>query len=67
MIIQQYLALSLFPYEIMNNNMNYAWYKCPGCGKKMFKVRPDTVLRKFPGYCKRCKKEYLITLEPRAE
>ncbi|MCM1245989.1 MAG: cysteine-rich KTR domain-containing protein [Roseburia sp.] len=30
----------------------------------MLRVRDDTVLLNFPGYCKRCKSESLINLEP---
>lgn len=44
------------------------WYRCPKCGyPKMIKYRNDTRLRNFPGYCKRCKKESIITIEPRAK
>ena len=45
----------------------YYWYKCPVCrNPKMLKYRSDTVLRNFPGYCKYCKTESLITLEPKS-
>ncbi len=44
------------------------WFRCPRCGFERFiKVRPDTRIRNFPAYCKKCKKEILITIEPRAE
>lgn len=42
------------------------WVPCPICGAKMIQCREDTILVRFPAYCKRCKKEYLITREPRA-
>ena len=29
------------------------------------KLREDTKLRNFPAYCKKCKNEILITIEPR--
>lgn len=44
------------------------WRKCPKCGNTHFiKVRPDTRIINFPAYCKRCKTELVITIEPRAE
>ena len=42
--------------------MKVFWYPCPRCGNpKMLKVRSDTRLINFPGYCKRCKQESIIT------
>lgn len=36
---------------------------CPLCGAKAnIKVREDTILLKFPFYCKSCKKESLINV-----
>lgn len=47
--------------------MQEKWCKCPKCGfPKMFKVRNDTVIINFPGYCKRCKQESIITIEPKS-
>lgn len=47
------------------NKPETKWYTCPQCGfRKMMKIREDTVLKNFPGYCKMCKREILITLEP---
>ena len=44
------------------------WIRCPRCGIERFiKVRQDKRIRNFPAYCKKCKKEILITIEPRAE
>ena len=41
------------------------WYPCPDCGERMLMVRKDTILIRFPGYCKHCKETKLITeLEP---
>lgn len=44
------------------------WYKCPQCGfPKMLKYRDDTKIVNFPGYCKKCKKESIITIiEPKS-
>lgn len=37
------------------------WVHCPVCRTKTrTKVYEDTVLVKFPLYCQKCKKEYLI-------
>lgn len=40
------------------------WVKCPVCGNKTRnKVRKDTVLKRFPLFCPKCKNETLIELE----
>lgn len=44
------------------------WFACPVCGNpKMLKCRNDTRLINFPGYCKRCKNESIITIEPKSQ
>lgn len=43
--------------------MKEYWIRCPLCGyPKMIKARDDTVLKNFPGYCKKCKRESIITI-----
>lgn len=40
------------------------WVKCPVCGNKTRnKIREDTVLKKFPLFCPKCKQETLIEIE----
>lgn len=40
---------------------NAQWVLCPVCGSKTrTKVRQDTVLKNFPLFCPKCKKEVLI-------
>lgn len=40
------------------------WVKCPICGNKTrIKMREDTVLKKFPLFCPKCKQETVIDLE----
>ena len=40
------------------------WVKCPVCGNKTRnKVREDTVLKQFPLFCPKCKKETLIEID----
>lgn len=40
------------------------WIYCPICGHKTRdKLRADTVLKNFPLYCPKCKKETLIEAE----
>ncbi len=37
------------------------WLLCPICGSKTRdKIRKDTVLKNYPLYCPKCKKETLI-------
>lgn len=39
------------------------WIICPICGNKTRdRVREDTVLKNYPLYCPKCKKETLINL-----
>lgn len=43
---------------------NTEWIKCPVCGNKTRnKMREDTILRQFPLFCPKCKKETLIEVE----
>lgn len=40
------------------------WILCPVCGNKTRnKIRADTVLKNFPLFCPKCKKESLIEAE----
>ncbi|MDO4168288.1 MAG: cysteine-rich KTR domain-containing protein [Lachnospiraceae bacterium] len=40
------------------------WIYCPICGSKTRnKMREDTVLKKFPLYCPKCKQENLISVK----
>lgn len=42
----------------------YGWVHCPICGhKENIKVNKDTVAKKFPFYCRICKKEIEIDIE----
>ncbi|MBR5340360.1 MAG: cysteine-rich KTR domain-containing protein [Erysipelotrichaceae bacterium] len=39
------------------------WVLCPSCGSKTrVKIRKDTVIEKFPLFCPKCKKEFLINI-----
>lgn len=40
------------------------WIKCPICGNKTRdKIRADTIIKNFPLFCPKCKKESLIDVE----
>ena len=40
------------------------WILCPVCGgKTRNQIREDTVLKKFPLFCPKCKKETLFDVE----
>lgn len=42
---------------------NSRWVPCPICGSSTkIKVYPDTVLIRFPLYCRKCKKETRIDI-----
>ncbi|MFR8228187.1 MAG: cysteine-rich KTR domain-containing protein [Lachnospirales bacterium] len=43
--------------------MNENWILCPICrNKTRLRIRDDTVLKKFPLYCPKCKQETLINV-----
>lgn len=43
---------------------NTVWVKCPICGNKTRnKIRKDTVLKNYPLFCPKCKKETLIDIQ----
>lgn len=40
------------------------WIYCPVCGNKTRdKIRSDTIIKNFPLFCPKCKKESLINVE----
>jgi len=40
------------------------WIMCPVCGNKTrSKIRKDTILKRFPLFCPKCKQETLIETE----
>lgn len=43
------------------------WYSCPICGNPhMLKYGSDTVVVNFPAFCKKCKNESIVTIEPKS-
>ena len=43
------------------SNIRSDWIRCPICGSKTRdRIREDTVLKKYPLYCPKCKQETLI-------
>jgi len=39
------------------------WISCPSCnGARVLKVRDDTVVHNLPIYCKKCRKESIISI-----
>ena len=40
------------------------WILCPACSSKTrIKARDDTILKNFPLFCPKCKRETLINIE----
>ena len=40
------------------------WIRCPVCGNKTRnKIREDTILKNYPLYCPKCKRECLIEVK----
>ena len=47
----------------MNNASDSKWVLCPICvGKTRDRVRWETVLKNFPLFCPKCKKETIIEI-----
>ena len=47
----------------MNDKLQAYWLCCPACNKKTkTRVYEDTVLLKYPLYCTKCKREFIINL-----
>jgi len=46
------------------NNIQSRWIPCPLCGGKMVKALPNTKAENFPGWCKHCKRQSIISIEP---
>ena len=47
----------------MNSNKEH-WILCPACGSKTrARLLPDTVLRIFPLFCPKCRRESLINVQ----
>jgi len=45
------------------------WVHCPVCkqNKRLLRVLPDTTATCLPVYCKRCRREVVLNICPRAE
>ena len=51
-------------FQIFEKVSKSEWIKCPICGNKTRdKIRTDTVIKSFPLFCPKCKKESLIDVE----
>lgn len=47
----------------MNSNKEH-WILCPTCGSKTrARLLPDTVLRSFPLFCPKCRRESIINVQ----
>lgn len=44
----------------------YDWYKCPKCGKNLFKFHKNSIIRDIKVWCKTCKEEKEINIEPKS-
>jgi len=41
--------------------MTFEWFLCPECRQKLFKLLTGAKVENIAVYCKRCKKEIVIT------
>ena len=37
--------------------------RCPRCGAQLLRVTPRTRVRELPVYCRRCRREFVLTLD----
>lgn len=47
--------------------IKYDWYKCPKCGKNLFKIHKHSFIRGIKVWCKTCKEEKEINIEPKSQ
>ena len=46
------------------NTQETKWILCPKCSEKTrVKIKETTVIKDFPLYCHRCKKEFIIEVQ----
>ena len=44
--------------------MRSEWIRCPVCDNKTRdRIREDTILKKYPLYCPKCRRECLVNVE----
>ena len=52
--------------DIWKKDDEVKWLPCPVCHQpKMLKYNSETVLRSFPAYCKKCRRERIINFDAR--
>lgn len=39
------------------------WISCPGCGRHLLRVLPDTEADRLPVYCRGCRTEILLQID----
>ena len=45
-------------------NQETQWITCPKCGENTkFKLKQTTLIKDFPIYCHRCKKEFIVDVQ----
>ncbi len=44
----------------------YEWYYCTKCGKKLFRLKPGSVVKDIKIWCKHCREEKNININKRA-
>ena len=40
------------------------WLICPTCRARLLRIRPETVCRNLPIYCRRCGTELIVNISP---
>jgi predicted RNA-binding Zn-ribbon protein involved in translation (DUF1610 family) len=44
------------------NAKDGSFFRCPGCGRKLLRIAPDTKADRLPVYCRSCRREILIDI-----
>lgn len=45
----------------------YEWFTCPKCRKKLFKITNESIVKDVKVWCKTCKEEKEINVEPKSQ
>ena len=39
------------------------WIVCPGCGRHLMRITPETEAKKLPVFCRGCRQEIILDIE----
>lgn len=39
------------------------WISCPGCGRHLLRIEPETEAKQLPVYCRGCRREIIVNID----